>query len=495
MKKNSTKAIHTSATNALKSKLLTYTATVKDEKTGETEQVTRPIFLVTSRKTGEIMVHPVFLYEYAVMKDHYVYLRNDALGSEIKYIYEGGVYKCVNDYDIKRKLHDYVRDERPDLQNPFAANQALEMLNSKALRIKYDRTNSNESWINFTNGLLDLKTMQLLPHTPNFYSTIQIPCDWSEPAATNTPVFDKFLQTLTNYDESKAKLLLQYMGAVISNIQGYKFKKALFLVGGGNTGKSRFIELLTKLLGDENYSEQSLQRLSERFRETAVFGKRLVFSSDMSFVKIEQMTRFKELTGGDKISIEYKNKDPFHYCFPGLLLFSMNALPKFGGDKGDHVYERMLILKCNNVIPEDGRDVHPADKMYAERGGIVKKCVKSLLEAVKGGYRFDVPDECAANISDYKEQNSSVAEFWKECMESCAVGTTCVNTSMQVYTLYRKWAEQNGLRYISSMPEFRGEVAAYLDEKWDSLTHRRNSAVYLKEWQFSEDGRNLTASE
>ena len=37
-----------------------------------------------------------------------------------------------------------------------------------------------------------------------------------------------------------------------------------------------------------------------------------------------------------------------------FLWFCTNEMPNFGGDKGKWVYDRMIIVKCNNVIPFDG---------------------------------------------------------------------------------------------------------------------------------------------
>ena len=55
--------------------------------------------------------------------------------------------------------------------------------------------NSNARLINMKNGLLDIKTMELLPHDPKVYSTIQLPIEY-DPNAAVTPIFDSYLDTL-----------------------------------------------------------------------------------------------------------------------------------------------------------------------------------------------------------------------------------------------------------------------------------------------------------
>ena len=71
----------------------------------------------------------------------------------------------------------------------------------------------------------------------------------------------------------------------------------------------------------------------------------------MTFATISEVKIFKNLTGGDKIFSEKKCKDGFHFKFDGFFLFGANVLPRFGGDRGDWVYERFFVIPCNNVIP------------------------------------------------------------------------------------------------------------------------------------------------
>ncbi len=48
------------------------------------------------------------------------------------------------------------------------------------------------------------------------------------------PVFDAYLETLSDGDKKVQQLLLEFMGVSISNVKGWRMKKALFLVGDGD---------------------------------------------------------------------------------------------------------------------------------------------------------------------------------------------------------------------------------------------------------------------
>lgn len=117
-------------------------------------------------------------------------------------------------------------------------------------------------------------------------TTIQIPCEWQDTSDINAPIFLSYIDKLTNNDIGKKSLLLQYMGACISNIKGYRFKKALFVVGDGNTGKSQLKSLIERMLSKENYTSIDLTELEERFGTSMLYNKRLAGSSDMTFASV-----------------------------------------------------------------------------------------------------------------------------------------------------------------------------------------------------------------
>jgi P4 family phage/plasmid primase-like protien len=386
---------------------------------------------------------------------------------------------------------DYITNFRFALHKTHPVDEAIKLLNAKSPYITHDQMNVDENVINFKNGILDLNTMQLLPHSPKLLSTIQIPVNYTG-VPTQTPNFDNFIQTLTEGNKGYAKLIFQYMGAVLSNVYGYRFKKALFLQGKGDTGKSLISSLLSEILGDVNSSERSLKRLGERFGETAVYMKRLVYSADMKIMALDQLDRFKELTGGDVISLEFKSKDPFEYRFRGLMLFATNELPKFGGDKGKHVYDRMMIIRCDNVIPPEKRDKKLIKKLLEEKEGIVFKCVQALLEVINNNYNFTIPNECVQNTQDYMVDNSSVVEFWKEHMEKRDKGDSDKQKQNELIDLYRFWNEKvQGNKFTPNKKEILKELVDYLQTPQSELFKRFEQGYCCQNWKLNEQGLNL----
>lgn len=196
---------------------------------------------------------------------------------------------------------------------------------------------------------------------------------------------------------------MQFMGVCLSNIKGYRMKKALFMVSAGDTGKSQLKALTEKLLGKENHTGIELKELESRFGTSNIYNKRLAGSSDMSFVTIEELKTFKKCTGGDTLFAKFKGKNGFNFVYNGLLWFYMNKRPKLDGDNGNWVYNRIMQIKCNNVIPQEKQDKFLLDKMYKERSGIVHKTINVLKEVISNGYEFTIPEsvqQCDTFLSE-----------------------------------------------------------------------------------------------
>ena len=466
---------------------LWYKKQLTNSETDEVFYQVRPIFVVDNGDKVKISVP--FLYKFFQKSETCIMLRNGALDSEIRYIYKDGVYQTANDSDIMQILMRYIEDFNIRLVNPSILKQALELLDCTCLHCPHDIMNTSEDYINFRNGILNIHTLQLTKHTPQLMSSIQIPCNWNGKESP-TPNFDSFLNTFTNGDIQTQQLILEYIGAIISNIQGWRFKKALFLLGKGDTGKSTLINLIAMLLGSKNVAERDLKSLNERFGKTAAYNKRLIYSNDLSFMKIEENAVFKNLTGGDSISIEFKNREPFDFKFKGFLLYGMNDLPHFGGDKGEHVYNRIIIVKCQNIVTKDKLDPNLLQKLYDERDGIIFKAVMALREAVGRNYQFSITQDCLDNLTEYKRENSYPVEFWTTYTRPLVSGEKPSLTSQKIYEFFRHWCDEQGITRIPSAPEFRREISAFCKKNWSDMTKRLKTGVTLTEYEMNNQWKD-----
>lgn len=450
-----------------------------------------PPFVKVDEKGYQSVSAPL-LAKYIRENLNYIQVRDRGNQTALRYVYENGVYVLYDLNMIHGRVKQYITDYDEELVKMSVVKETAQLLLSDLDYISQEELNADESVINFQNGLLKVTAdgIALLPHSPYVYSTIQIPCDWyDEPIPT--PVFDSYLSTLTDGNADVANLLLEYMGACISNIRGWRMKKALFLVGDGNTGKSQLKSLAERLLGKGNYIGIDLSEIEARFGTGAIYGTRLAGSSDMSFLSVDELKTFKKLTGSDSLFAEFKGQQPFDFVYSGLLWFCMNKLPKFSGDMGQWVYNRIMVVDCPNVIPPEKQDKQLLDKMYAERGGIVQKCVRAVQQVIANSYRFSEPESVSTARSQYQAVNSTVLSFAEECLcpwpddkindNRCSTGT--------IYKVYTAWCKDNNNGFSKSAREFREELATHENKTFQEMVTRRNGNTFYKDFTLTEDAK------
>ena len=452
----------------------------------------RPPFILVDNNKRE-SVSATLLAKYVREHLDYMLVRDSGNQGVVKYVYKDGVYQIYDTNMLYGAVKQFIADYNEELVKMNVVKEAVQLILSDLDYLSQDDLNSNEDVINFKNGLLCVTgdKLSLQPHDPKVLSTIQIPCKWQE-REVPTPVFDSYLNTLTNGNEAVKQLLLQFMGVVISNVKGWRTKKSLFLVGDGNTGKSQLISLTERLLGKGNFIGIDLSDIEARFGTGAIYGTRLAGSSDMSFMSVSELKAFKKITGGDALFMEFKGQQAFTATYGGLLWFCMNKLPKFSGDTGKWVYDRIIVVECNNVIPIEKQDKELLDKMFAEREGIVQKCVKALQTVIANGYKFSEPESVVAARAEYQASNSTVLSFAEECLCPWPKGTvddySC--TTGKIYKVYAAWCKDNNNGYSKSAKEFRDELAASMGTSFAEISTRRHGNTFYKELTLTEDAKN-----
>ena len=218
-------------------------------------------------------------------------------------------------------------------------------------------------------------------------------------------------------DTDTKTFLLQVIGLVCSNIFCWRLKKILLLVGDGNTGKSILRELTMRLIGLENCVSIELKRLGERFGSSALYGKRLAGSGDLSVVELSDVELLKQASGGDELYAEFKGKDSFSFRYDGLIWCNCNKLPYFRGDRGQWVYDRFCIVRCNNVIPPEKQDKHLLDKLLEEKEAIISIAIRKLTKVIQDGYRFTESESMRKERYAYSIENNSLLTFVNDCCE------------------------------------------------------------------------------
>ena len=229
--------------------------------------------------------------------------------------------------------------------------------------------------INCLNGFLNIKTLELQEHTPDYPSLNQIPVFYGP--RFDAPAINKFLTEILKPEDIDP--IVELFGYCL--VRKLPIQKAFLLVGEGANGKSTLIELLRAFLGKNNCSSVSLQELEEdKFKKAELFGKLANLSSDIPSKGLHHIGTFKMLTGGDKITAERKFGHPFQFTNFAKLVFSANRPPKIFNEDTLALWRRFIIIDFPNTFPDDTADKHLLDKLTteAEFAGLLNLALKGL---------------------------------------------------------------------------------------------------------------------
>ncbi len=207
---------------------------------------------------------------------------------------------------------------------------------------------------------------------------------------------------------------------------------------------------------------------------------------------IDELKILKKATGGDSLFCEFKGENGFEFVYDGLLWFCMNKLPRFGGDNGEWVYNRIMQIQCDNKIPTNEQDKYLLDKIYEERNGIVYQAIQALLQVIANGYEFIQPKTIIDARKSYQEENSTVHSFYKECMTERPNGRICDNcTTQRVFEVYKAWCGDNNHGYAKTAREFRNEISSILGGKFEEVTTKRNGSTFYKVVTLSLEAKTI----
>jgi putative DNA primase/helicase len=308
---------------------------------------------------------------------------------------------------------------------------------------------------NVKNGLLNIYTKELQPHTPDFVSLIQYPVNY-DPSAT-APTWDACMKDWMAGDEQeeKTKMLQQFTGYCLSSSMLYD--RALFMVGDGGNGKSTFIDTIAMIIGSEATSHIDLESLYSEFGFHGLIGKRLNIIEEVHG-NYYQSNKLKKLISGEQVTINIKYKPQFKFRPQAKFVFAVNLLPRVD-DTSTATERRICCLQFlnnwrDNPNPQLRSDVGLLSK---ELPGILNWMVDGAIDLAESG-KFVTTKEQLAMLDEYRSENSSVEGFLSQCIvlnEFSSIDTPAL------YNEYKKWSATDGGRKTKANITFTKEVRAY----------------------------------
>lgn len=398
---------------------------------------------------------PAFMGEW-FLKRHRAFVLNDEL-----YIYKNGVY-----VKGERTFHEEATAALGTEFQTRRTNEALAYIKNLIPNISPEEATNSGDVLNVKNGLINLNTFELMPHTPDLLSVVQLPVAYDPEA--DCSAIDEFLRKVV--PEDCIPVILEMAGYCL--VPTMKYEKALMLVGEGGNGKGTLIAALTALLGTENVAQVSFQDLAEnRFAAAELFGKMANLHADIPSKILENSSRFKELVSGDRIRAEEKHHPAFSFFNRAKLIFSANE-PPVSKDNTDGFHRRLLIVP----FPNKFTDRELRQRLFTSEGlsGFLLRALQGLarLRAQDG---FSQSATVDAALTDYRQRGDTVFRFISEC---CIFDPEAMTSKQAVYDAYRamcfQWGNQpiNQANFNARLQILRPDVKEYrkgTPRRWKGL--------------------------
>ncbi len=196
-----------------------------------------------------------------------------------------------------------------------------------------DTWDSFPELLGVTNGVVNLRTGELLKNKPNLFITHSCAVGYI-PGQFNER-WDNFLEFVTGGDREYRDWLQKAAGYTLT---GHRNHDVLFLVyGPANTGKNTFVEALFKCLGGKQYAmvlDASLitqndgkPNNSDQYSWAEFRGRRMIWSDELADRERIKENSIKRLTGSSEISGRFPGGRPFTFTSQTKLWITTNNKP------------------------------------------------------------------------------------------------------------------------------------------------------------------------
>jgi P4 family phage/plasmid primase-like protien len=257
----------------------------------------------------------------------------------------------VNDilfYDIEKGVYDYGGEViiGREIEKKYGYQVTTGIVNEirdhiiRKTGVPKDKFDAELEIINVKNGLLNIRTRELLPHTSDYLSLNQIPITYD--AQAKAPKYEQFCKDVFYPDQIRTANEIVAYTFIRKNIYQYWF----VLIGNGGNGKNVFIGIITGLHGKKNISNVPLAHLGNlnlRFATSQLENKNINFDTELSKKSYNDLSTLKKFTDTQPITIEKKGKDLFDVELWAKQILSCNVLPP-SSDDSDARYRREIVL-------------------------------------------------------------------------------------------------------------------------------------------------------
>lgn len=351
--------------------------------------------------------------------------------SETIYYFTGGIWENTGATVIK------VTTEK--LLEGYCKNNIVQEVLGKIKRkteIDYNKFNTiPNNLLCINNGIINLDNGEFMEHNSKYYFQSKFDIDYIPKA--DCPKIKEFIEE-TFYPEH-IPLIQEWLGYI--PYRNHFKKKAMIIFGDKNTGKTVFLNIVTKFVGLHNLAGLSLHQIAagDKFALRFLHNKYVNLYDDLSSEDLGCGGGFKMATGGGLITGEIKFGDMFQFFTFAKNMFATNEIPPVNEIDDMAYYLRWLPIPCDNIVEKEDQNEFLIDELTTpeEMSGLLNwalEGLKRLLENKKFTYDKNVDEIKAIMI----RHSNPIMEFIQDCIYEKAENNVDKTTMFEYYTHFCK---------------------------------------------------------
>jgi len=247
-------------------------------------------------------------------------------------------------------------------------------------------------------------------------------------------------------------------------------KKAVYLYGPPDSGKSVVMDVVSELLGGATTcSTLSISHMGSQFAPSMLVGKLANFAGEIGVGELIADAQFKMIISGDNMMVEKKGQDGFTMANKAVFWFAGNNLPR-SRDRSSGIESRLLYIPFEWTVKPENRDYSLRSKLMSELDNIAKWALDIFADEWS-------KDQCNSIVNTPSEGQARVLAEWKDESEPARVWfadnliatgdeVLCENGDLRqglrsqlsdgflsnkaLYTNYKKWCTESGHRPLTS---------------------------------------------
>lgn len=397
------------------------------------------------------------------------------------YYYNGRTYKAIsNSYELLGLVRSHISltafsssttSQFVDLLIYLKADPNLVPANYEV------RLNQSKHLVVLRNGVLDLRTLKLLHHSPKYLTFHEFDAEFVD---RKPNVFLRFIRDVGRGDPEIALRLSESVGFLLSGMNCRYF----FVAGTAQcSGKSTLGLLLQHLIGEEQVSSLSTHQLDSRFSLGGTRNKILNLAMDVPKGHLSAVTvsLLKTISGGDPINIEEKYQPTERIVSRLRFLFGTNykiSVPQ--SEDEDAFWDRMVILPFQ--FSAQNINYSLLDELISEKDEIVSYCLRAMSRVLANNCRFSecqVADEMKVEWRNSVVDMKSFENFWYENIDVTGdLGDEIL--ALDMYKQYELYCEENNY-----------EIAPYNNTvKWISKNVPKSECSHKRIHKTNENPRS-----